>query len=911
MLSYQDERPDPDELLKDMPSEQGVRTGKLKIFFGYAAGVGKTYAMLDDAREQLQRGVDVLVGYVEPHTRPETLQLLEGLPTLPPKVVEHKHICLREFDLDQALERKPELILVDELAHSNADGVRNKKRYQDIEELLQAGIDVYTTVNVQHIESLNDVVQGITKVVVRETIPDYVFDGADKVKLIDIDPDELLKRFTEGKIYRPERAAAAMDHFFTNSNLRLLREIAMRKAADRISHDNLTERRTPGKSAGIKWLVCISPSPTSAKCIRWTARTAEAFHAPWTAVYVERTDSDQGGGFPDKSVRDNMELAERLGAEVVVLNGYDVASSITEYAKLSDITNIVIGKSRTKKRFGRRFEMALEDKLLSRLPQTEIHIIPDSAGLKPYRKPKVRLPADRLYFSRADTLKAMGILAAATLCSFGLHRLDVGDRNIIMVYILSVLIISRITTGYAYGVAASVLSVLMFNFLFTYPYFSFSAVQAGYPLTFLIMLIVALTTSALTVRNRMQARVAVERERRTEVLYEINKKLLITRELEQIVKLTSSYIVKLFGRSVIFYPSDPADGMEGSLLAADGEDASLLQTSEEAAVAHWVFANQKRAGAGTDTLQGASGFYMPVISQGRVLGVIGISCFGGALLGPGQRSFLRMIASQVAMALERQRLSDEQRRILLDSEKEKMRSNLLRAISHDLRTPLTGILGASSAMLESGDTLNQEVKGQLLQHIKEDSQWLIRMVENLLSVTRIKEGSVDVSKTAEAAEEIVAEAISRIRSRFKDRNINVKVPDELLMVPMDGTLIEQVIINLVENAIKHSGENTLVEVTLMRKGNNAVLEVSDNGEGIDERELPHLFDSYAASGGRSPDSSRGMGIGLSICMSIVKAHRGKLEAENKRSGGAVFRVILPLEEEASNEWKSPDSGRRG
>ncbi|WP_025700143.1 sensor histidine kinase, partial [Paenibacillus durus] len=436
MLSYQDERPDPDELLKDMPSEPGTRTGKLKIFFGYAAGVGKTYAMLDDAREQLQRGVDVLVGYVEPHTRPETLQLLEGLPTLPPKVVEHKHIRLREFDLDQALERKPELILVDELAHSNADGVRNKKRYQDIEELLQAGIDVYTTVNVQHIESLNDVVQGITKIVVRETIPDYVFDGADKVKLIDIDPDELLKRFTEGKIYRPERAAAAMDHFFTNSNLRLLREIAMRKAADRISHDNLSERRTPGKSAGIKWLVCISPSPTSAKCIRWTARTAEAFHAPWTAVYVERADTEQGGGFPDKSIRDNMELAERLGAEVVTLSGYDVASSITEYAKLSDITNIVIGKSRTKKRFGRRFEMALEDKLLSRLPQTEIHIIPDSAALKPYRKPKVRLPADRLYFSRADTLKALGILAAATLCSFGLHRIDVGDQNIIMVYIL-------------------------------------------------------------------------------------------------------------------------------------------------------------------------------------------------------------------------------------------------------------------------------------------------------------------------------------------------------------------------------------------------------------------------------------------------------------------------------------------
>ena len=856
--------------------------------------------MLDDAREQQRNGVDILVGYIEPHTRPETIALLDGLPVLPPLTVPYRNIELREFDLDGALKRKPELVLVDELAHTNAEGVRNKKRYQDVEELLKAGINVSTTVNVQHIESLNDIVQNITKVQVRETVPDYIFERADLVKLIDIEPDELLRRFEAGKIYRPERAESAMRNFFTKENLRLLRETAMRKAADRISYVNQSEKHMAGKMASTKLLVCIGPSPSSAKCIRWTARTAEAFHAPWVAAYVECLENQNITEEDKKSVRANMDLAEELGGEIVTLNGDDLAVIISDYAKISGITNIVIGKSRNKKTLFNRFDADLEDKLIERVPGGEIHIIPGNLPQKAYKKPRRSLRRPSVKLSWADSIKTLAYLAAATLINFVLQALKIGDQNIIMVYILSVLALSRTTAGYLYGVIGSVISVLAFNFFFTTPFYTFNADQPGYTLTFGIMLLVALITSAMTVRVKAHAQLAVERERRTEVLFEINKKLLATRGADNITALTNDYLVALFDRSAIIFTQDPDAGKAGDFRQADSEpDASFLLADDERAVAHWVFLNLKNAGAGTDTLMGAGGFYMPVIAQGKILGVVGLSCQNGKLT-QSRRLFLQMILSQVAMALERQRLSDEQRQILIDSEKEKMRSNLLRAISHDLRTPLTCISGSSDTILQSGDMLDKETRDQLLTDIKEESLWLIRMVENILSVTRIKDGTASVSKVAEAAEEIVAEAISRIRKRFPGRKINVKVPEELLLVPMDGTLIEQVLINLLENAVKHSKQDTEVDVVVRKTGNNAVFEVLDNGEGISEQDMPYVFESYAPDRKRSSDSSRGMGIGLSICMSIIKSHNGKMEATNRKEGGAVFRFTLPLPEEQCN-----------
>jgi two-component system sensor histidine kinase KdpD len=869
--------------------------GHLKIFFGYAAGVGKTYAMLDDAQVQFHNGMDVIVGSIKHTTSHETMKLLNGLPTLPSKAITDKNDRLKEFDLDAALERKPRLILVDELAHSNLPGVRNKKRYQDIEELLNAGIDVYTTVNVQHIESLNDIVQEITHVYVKETVPDYIFDHADKVKLIDIEPDELLRRLELGGIMDLEEKESQSENFLTKENLRLLREVAMRKAADRISHNNQNEGMPSDRITNTKILVCISSSPSSARCIRFTARMAEAFHSPWVVVYVENSENEMLSEELKKSFQANVELAEQLGAEIATLNGNDIAVTVAQYAKLSGITNIVIGKSRNKKTIKSLFEEDLEDRLISLLDNTEIHIIPDSNSKTKFKKYKKNSNIQSLYFSWVDVFKTISVLVITTLISILFAQFDMRNQNFIMLYILSILIISRVTTGYMYGIIASILCVIIDNFFFMEPYYSLDVFQGDYPITFFVMLLTALITSTMTVRIKVQAEFSQDREQRIEVLYEINKRLLITRGLENIVNLTNEYITKLFGRSIIFYISDPVTGEGGILMqSSEDTDTGYLLSSEESAVAHWVFVNQKRAGAGTDTFMEAGAYYMPVISQGNVLGVIGVSCINRNNLNQNNRAFLRRIASLVAMALERQRLSDEQRTILIETEKEKMRSNLLRAISHDLRTPLTGILGASSAILENKEALDTETKEKLISHIKDDSQWLIRMVENLLSVTRINEDTANVTKTPEAAEEIVAEAISRIRKRFPDHKINVSVPEELLMVPMDGTLIEQVIINLIENAIKHSGDDTIIEVTLKKENEMAVFEVSDNGEGISDQDFPYLFESYVPNGKRTSDSSRGMGIGLSICMSIVKAHQGKMDAYNQKEGGAVFRFTLPL-----------------
>lgn len=890
-------------IIKD---DNASHAGHLKIFFGYAAGVGTTYAMLDDAREQYRNGADVLVGYIEPDTCTETMRLVKGLPSLSRKVISKNNTLWYEFDLDAALRRKPKLIVIDELAHTNASGVRNKKRYQDIEELLNAGIDVYTTINVQHIESLNDVVQDITNIYEKETVPDSIFDYADKIKLVDIEPEELLKRlekvkFTCGK--EDTSTHAKENHsiirepnpaLYSKEKLRLLREIAMRKAADRISHLSQEEHLHHEKTPLLKMLVCFSSSPSSARCIRWTARTAEAFHAPWVAVYVENNDMEKMTEEEKKYYQSNVELAEQLGAEIVILNGYDIASTVARYAKLSGITNIVIGKSRRKKTLKSLFELDLEDKLITLLANIEIHMIPDNNLGKTYKNPS----KNRLHksFEWMDIVKVLGVLLTVTLSCLGLKLISIGNQNIIMLYILSILIISRITTGYIYGIIASFMSVLIYNYFYTEPYFHFSFIQHNVVLTLAVMLLTALITSTMTVRIKAQANYAVDKEQRTEVLYEINKKMLITRGLENIISLANEYISKIFGRSVIFYAEDPIGGVPGIMMKAEQEDSEFLLTEKSNAVAHWVFVNQKRAGAGTDTLMEAGAFYMPVISQGNVLAVIGISCSYGRLLNQSNRAFLRRITSLVAMALERQRLSDEQRAILVETEKEKMRSNLLRAISHDLRTPLTGILGSSSAILENSETIDKETKVKLLTNIKDDSQWLIRMVENLLSVTRINEDTANVTKTPEAAEEIVAAAISRIRKGFKDQKINVSVPEELIMVPMDPTLIEQVIINLIENAIKHSGDETIIDVSLKKDENCAVFEVSDNGEGIPEHDFPYLFESYVPNGKRTSDSSRGMGIGLSICMSIVKAHDGKMEAFNKKDGGAVFLFELPLAE---------------
>jgi two-component system sensor histidine kinase KdpD len=868
----------------------GVRKkGRLKIFLGYAAGVGKTYSMLDNGHEKLKSGVDTVVGYVDQGSSQETLSLLEKLPILPLKNISHGKLQRREFDVDAALERKPELILVDDLAYTNPPEMRNLKRYQDIEELLNAGIDVYTTLNIQNIESLSGIVQSIIKVSPGRTIPDYIFDQADMIETVDFAPEELMKRLEEGKICRHAKSGNTIKFIFTKENLRLLRELTMRKAADRLSYDNQRGVPTGDSLVRTKFLVVISDGVPSSKSIRWAAKAAEVFHASWATVYVDSMRRNH-----ETEVQEQLDLARKLGSETVRLNGHDAAAVIAEYARVSGISNIVIGKVRNRKSIKKLFDMELEDELFALLPNVELHIIPESFPMKHRKLRKLKL-TENVVLSWGDTIKTLGTLALATLLSKGINTFIYDDQNVITVYILSVMIISRITSGYFYGMAASILSVLLFNFFFTIPYYTFAALQPEYPVTFMIMFIAAFLISTLTMQIKTQVKISAEREHRTKLLYEINKKLLQTRGLENIVKLTSEYITQIFDRAVVMYTEDPVNPASGYYMESSTDPyTAQLRREEEREAAHWVYLNRKKAGAGTETLMNAGAHYMPILSQGKSLGVIGISCANGKL-DQNSIMFLRMLVSQVAMAVERQFLSDEQRRILLDSETEKMRSNLLRAISHDIRTPLTGILGASSVILEAGENLDKITHDQLLSNIKEDSQWLIRMVENLLSVTRINEGTMNVAKSPEAVEEIAAEAVSHVRKRISDRKITVKVPDELLMVPMDGMLIEQVLINLLENAIKHSSEESTVELEVCSKDQFAVFEVRDFGNGISEGDLGNLFDTRLPGNGRSTDSSRGMGIGLSICRSIIKAHGGKMEAANRATGGAVFRFFLPLE----------------
>lgn len=892
-----DDRPDPDLLLAKLKSEEETQEkGKLKIFFGYSAGVGKTYSMLEEARVQARRGVDVLVGYIEPHTRPETMALMTGLTFLETKEVQYKNIVLKDFDLDKALEIHPELILVDELAHTNPSSFRNKKRYQDIEELLNAGINVYTTVNVQHVESLKDVVSDITKISVKERVPDFFLDSADKIELIDVDPEELLSRFKEGKIYSQEKVGLALERFFTYENLSSLREIGMRRVADGITKNTSVLKNT--RPTFSKIMVCVSPSPTSANCIRTTAMMAESFHCQWTALYVKSSQGEFLTQEDEKNLQENMDLAETLGAEIVIMQGEDKALVISEYATLSGITNVVIGKGDKESFFKNPFRDEMEDQILFYAPDLEVHIIPHRGSKKKLNRAKSVLGGkvkNAIPFSWLDTAITLGILVLATIISYILRGLSLGDQNIIMVYILSVLVVSRMTKGYLYGICASLIGVLSFNFLFTEPYFTFNAIAPTYPVTFVIMLIIALITSALTNGIKVQAKVAVEGERRTEILYRINRNLLKTRGLENIIDLTNDFLVEIFGRSVIFYTKKSENEITGTFKQAEREDdQSYLMEKDEEAVAQWAFVNGKPGGRGTDTLVGAKAYYLPVMSQGKALGVIGIAC-NEAPLPAKRRSFLKMIVAQVSMAMERQRLSDEQIQIKFEGEREKMRGNFLRAISHDLRTPLTGILGASSALLENIGQVDEENQRKLLKDIQEDSHWIIQLVENLLSVTRIGDGRMNLNKSLEAVEEIVAVAVAMTRKRYENVDILVKVPEEVLFVPMDGTLIEQVLINLLENACKYAGENPEIEINVKKMDKHVCIDVSDHGPGIPKELLGHIFDEYAPVTEEKGDKKRGMGIGLSICKSIVKAHDGSIFVRNQRNGGAVFEVQLPIE----------------
>ncbi|WP_238900495.1 sensor histidine kinase KdpD [Clostridium sp. YIM B02500] len=894
------ERPDPQYLLNQIKKEENVSSrGKLKIFFGYAAGVGKSYAMLMEAHDMKKLGYDVVIGYIEPHARPETMALLNGLESIENRIIEYKGITLKEFDLDMALIRKPEIMLVDELAHTNASEQRHRKRWQDIQELLEAGINVYTTLNVQHIESLNDIVESITHISVRERIPDKIFDEADKVELIDIEPDELLKRFSDGKVYDKEQATKAFNNFFTKNNLFALREIALRRTADRVNYEVESVRLSKGQITVMPTvdaiLACISSSPSSSRVIRTARRMAEAHHSKWIAFYVETTKSRNLSKKDKESLSANFKLAEELGGEIVTVYSDDIVEQIIQYAKFRNVTKIIIGKNHKKpNNFFRIYARDIVDKLMESNSYIDVYVIPNSTFNKE-KENIIKRKKVRVSISWKEILTASLIMIISTMISLFIDYIGFREANVIMIFILGVIIVNMKTRGYLLGFICSIISIFLFNFLFTDPRYSLEVYDKSYLVTFPIMLIVTFTIGTLTSKIQREAQNSLARENTTQILYRVSRKLLSATGTADVVGIGIKYLSRLLERTVICYLVQENKLTTPFIYTATkGEKDRTLLNKEEEAVAYWTLLNDKESGAGTNTFYGAKGYYMPLKSHNKVLGVLGVSCITGNLK-PEQKFIFETVASQIYIALDREILAETQKNSKLEIESERLRSNLLRSISHDLRSPLAGIKGAISTIIETGELLSKDTKDELFQGIYDDTEWLIRLVENLLSMTRFEGGNMKIKKNLELVEEVVYEAVQRTSKRLKDHEIKVTVPEDVIMLSMDGNLIEQVLINLFDNAIKFTPKEALIEVKVYEEVGDVIFEVIDDGIGILEEILPHIFDRFFTNGDKISDSRRGVGLGLAICKSIVEGHGGKISAQNKDEGGAIFRFNIPKE----------------
>lgn len=882
--------PDPEALL-----DRKQKSGTLKIFFGYAAGVGKTYSMLEAAHHAQSAGADVVAGYIEPHTRPETMALLNDLEQLPPKVIPYKGIMLKEFNLDAALARRPQLILVDGLAHTNAEGCRHIKRYQDVEELMRAGISVYTTVNVQHLESLNDVVASITGVAVSERIPDRVFDLADQVEVVDLEPADLLERLHEGKIYRNRQASQAIDHFFTVKNLAALREIALRRSADRLERVPRPYEEGGKPKAGEHILICLSGSPTNAKVIRTAARMAEAFHGTFTALFVE-TSKPLNEAY-SRQLQNNLKLAEKLGARITTVYGDDPAVQIAQYARVSGVSKIVIGRS-PQKRGPFALSRSLVDRLNELASDLDIYIIPNPGAAQqrsPRRRHAWQPQSER--FSVADALKTLGILALCTGVSSLFQALGLTMANAIMVYILGVLCVSMITTGCSYSLLASLLSVLIFNFFFTYPYFTLIS-DPSYVATFGVMFLVGILGSSMTIRIKRQAVQSSVKAYRTEVLLETSQKLQKAETRESILAVAATQLGKLLERDLLLYPVS-ADGTLQKPMPFPFHretDMAPYLTPSEQGVAEWVCKNNKRAGATTNTLPSAKCLYMAVRGTGRVLAVAGVAIAPGNKPDAFEANLMVAILDECGLALEREASLRDKQAIAETARQEALRANLLRAISHDLRTPLTSISGNAGILMENGSVLNAEKRKSLCSAIYDDAMWLINLVENLLSLTRMENGHIKIHMQPELLDDVFQEALSHLDRNAARRQITSELSDDLLMADMDARLIVQVVINLVNNAVQYTPEGSRIRITAAPRGEDIEICVSDNGPGLSAEARGHIFEMFYTAENTRGDGRRGLGLGLCLCKSIVLAHGGRISVQENHPQGTVFCFTLHASE---------------
>lgn len=880
-------RPNPDELLaRVQQQEQRSTRGRLKIFFGMAAGVGKTYAMLRAAQRLREAGREVVVGYVEPHGRPETEALLVGLEQLPTRQVEYRGALLREFDLDAALARNPETLLVDELAHTNAPGSRHAKRWQDVEELLAAGIDVYTTVNVQHVESLNDVIAGITGVPVRETVPDSLLAQSDEIELIDLPPNDLLQRLGEGKVYVPEQAKLAAERFFRKGNLIALREMALRTVAENVDAqmrgyraEHAVQETWP---VAERLMVCIGPSPFAKQLVRAAKRTATQLHADWIVVNVQ---TPAWGRLPEEvreRVYEALRLAEQLGAETATLSGDNVTTEALAFARSRNVSKILIGKP-AEPLWKRALRGSILDRLVEQSGEIDVYAVSARVLSNGAVHPQ-KLPGKTPWRQYAA---AVLTVAATTILGLSLHpAIDLAD--VVMIYLLGIVGVS-IRTARGPGLAACLLSAAAFNFFFTTPYYTLAIDRSQFVITFIVMLIVGLTISGLTYRVQSQASFAVERERRTHALFEATRSLSAAGSEAEVLTSAAHHVAETFEAGVaIFLP----DGDARVTLQTAVRDAAWV-SAREVGVAQWVADNARRAGLGTATLSAAEALHLPIPgAESRTLGSFAVRPANArSFQDPERMRLLEAIVAQTGAALERTRLARVAQQAEVNVETERMRNALLSAVSHDLRTPLATIQGALSGVLERGDRLPAEQQQDLLQTARNEADRLNRLVHNLLDLTRVQSGDIKLNNDWHPPEEIIGAALSQLERRLAGREVTIDIAPDLYLIHVDGLLLEQVLINLIENAERYSPAGSPIEVQASHSGDSAILEVCDRGRGFAAGEENRVFEKFYRS---KPNEKGGAGIGLTICDAIVRAHGGTIEARNREGGGACLRVSLPL-----------------
>jgi len=891
-------RASPDALLA-LANREG--SGRLKIFLGAAPGVGKTYAMLQAARTAREDGIDVAVGLIETHGRRETEELLQGLEILPRLPVPYRGRMVEEFDLDAALKRQPRLILVDEYAHTNAPGSRHPKRWQDIEELLAAGIDVWTTLNIQHLESLNDVVQRITRVRVRETVPDAVFDRANELVLVDLPPDELLKRLAEGKVYVQDTAARAVNHFFRLNNLVALRELALRRAAERIDSDLLERMQGGGVegpwAAGERILVCIGPDEASPMVVRHAKRLAEAIDAPWMAVTVERPFKHIDNA-ERRQTEETLRLAESLGAdEVKTLLGSDLVQELLRYAKFENVTQIVVGRSQ-RGWIAEILGRSLPHQLVRCAEDIAIHVV-TAPETVPRRLRRVR-PAFTFFRQRGLHLLHFLWSATAVACAIAIGRLMtalVSLPNVSMIFLLAVLF-AAVRFGIWPAVFTSVLAFVSYNFFFIEPFYTLTVAQPHELLALFIFLGFAVLFSAIAGQVRQQATTAVGRAQATRRLFEFARRLSGLAEPQLVAEGATAEVQRSLGtQAVILFPRSG----ELAVMAAWPPEDELDTASMTAA--RWAFERNEPAGFGTGTLPKVPWYFFPLRASHGQVGVIGIAhCQGGqgggTLLDAEMRTLFETLAELTATALERSQLTREIMAARTATETERVRNTLLASISHDFRTPLASILGATTSLIEYGAKLAEAARRDLLGQVKEEAEHLDAMVRNLLAMTRVEAGALEIRRDWIDIREVFDRIVALAKRRGADQTFTVAIQSGMPFATADPSLLDQALTNIVGNAIRYAGPGARIALEAHRDGRDALLSIADDGPGIPPDMLPTVFEKFAQGRGPGGDGGEGAGLGLAIAKGIVDAHGGTILAESPVADGRGTRIVirLPLEE---------------